>query len=83
MTKEFNESNEGRLFGAIRGHELDKRKQQALYQDDDLLTAVEDEFAETHVGAVFEIASEAHVVLADHTIRKAGRAFYETTLVGG
>jgi hypothetical protein len=45
--QDFNESDEGRLFRVIRARALDRRKQNALYQDDDMLIAVEEDFAET------------------------------------
>jgi len=75
VTKEFNESEEGRVFFAIRNRDLDKRKQNALYQDDDLLTAVD--FAEKHVGAIFRIASEAQQASTNRIAHAGGRAFYE------
>src|SRR5262249_52278852 len=64
VTKAFSESEEGRVFLAIRARYLEKRKQSALYQDDDMLTAVEDDFAEMHVGSIFKIATEAQAALA-------------------
>jgi AbiV family abortive infection protein len=78
LTVEFNESDEGRLFALIRNNALDKRKQNALYQDDDLLTAIEEEFAEKHVNGIFKIASDAQAALADHVVRDNARTFYET-----
>ncbi len=77
LTKEFNESEEGRVFVAIRNSDLDKRKQNALYQDDDLLTAVEDDFAEKHVGSIFKIAIDAQAASTNPTAQFTGRAFYE------
>ena len=76
LTREFNESDEGRAFAAIRNRDLDKRKQNALYQDDDLLTAVEDDFAETHVRAVFRIADEAQQASSDEIAHRAAREIY-------
>jgi len=77
ITKEFNESEEGRVFVAIRNRDLEKRKQNALYQDDDLLTAVENDFAEKHVGAIFRIAIEAQQASTNRIAHAGGRAFYE------
>jgi AbiV family abortive infection protein len=75
LTRKFNESDAGRLFWLIREQELDKRKQNALYQDD-FLSNVADDFAEEHVDAIFQIASDATDVITDRHIRVAGRAFY-------
>jgi AbiV family abortive infection protein len=77
ITNEFNESEEGRVFVAIRNSDLDKRKQSALYQDDDLLTAIEDDFAEKHVGAIFKIAIEAQEASTNRIAHVGGRAVYE------
>jgi len=77
VTREFNDSEEGRVFMAIQNRDLDRRKQNALYQDDDLLTAVEDDFAEKHVGAIFNIALEAQKAAINRIAQIGGRAFYE------
>jgi hypothetical protein len=82
VTKEFNESFEGRLFRAVRDSALDKRKQGALYQDDDVLTAVEVDFAEPQVEGVLKIASDAQVALARRALNLPARKFYEITLKG-
>jgi AbiV family abortive infection protein len=81
-TDAFNQSEEGRVFTAIRSSILDKRKQNALYQDDDVLTAVEDDFAEQHVGAIFKIAIEAKEASTNRIAQAGGRAFYECFLTG-
>jgi AbiV family abortive infection protein len=83
LTNAFNESEEGRFFQLIRESDLEKRKQNALYQDDDLLVAIEEDFAEMHVGAIFKIAGDAQAALANRAARAGARAFYETTLIGG
>ena len=57
-------------------------KQSAIYQDD-WLTSISDDFAEEHVVSVFHIAEDARDVINDGHIRRAGRVFYQTTLVGG
>jgi AbiV family abortive infection protein len=80
LTRIFNESDVGRLFHLIQDGRLDKRKQNALYQDD-LLTAVEDDFAEVHTYAVFKIAIDALDAMADKFTRRVGRAFYETLVL--
>jgi AbiV family abortive infection protein len=80
VTKDFNESDEGYLFRLIRESALDRRKQNALYQDDDALTAVEDNFAEMQVGGIFRIATEAQEALASQATHAPARAFYEIIL---
>jgi AbiV family abortive infection protein len=80
LTKVFNESAEGQLFQVIQNGELDKRKQNALYQDD-WITSVEDDFAELHVNSIIKIAGAAWDALDDSFTRRVGRAFYEITLV--
>jgi hypothetical protein len=80
VTRMFNESDEGRLFAAIRDKQLDFRKQAAIYQDDWLI-AVADDFAEEHVAAIFKIADDARDVINDGQIRRSGRAFYVDALV--
>jgi hypothetical protein len=82
VTEAFNESDEGRLLALIRNNTLYKRKQNALYQDDDLITAIEEDFAEIHVSGIFRIASDAQAALVDHVVRGNARAFHETTLIG-
>ena len=82
LTQMFSESVEGRLFFAIQDRELDKRKQNSLYQDD-WLTSVADDSAEEHVNSIFKIAFDARDAIADQFIRRVGRAFYEITLAGG
>jgi hypothetical protein len=81
LTDAFNSSNEGQLLVLIREGHLDRRKQESLYQDD-LITAVEDEFAELHVGGIFDIARHAQEALASPFNRAAARAFYEATVLG-
>ncbi|TQF30905.1 AbiV family abortive infection protein [Bradyrhizobium sp. UNPA324] len=81
LTEAFNDSDEGRLLVLIREGHLDRRKQESLYQDD-LITAVEDEFAELHVGGIFDIARHAQEALASPFNRAAARAFYEATVLG-
>lgn len=76
LTRKFNESEEGKLFLLIRQRELDRRKQNALYQDD-LLTAVADDFAEVHVNAIFKIADDARDSITDDFIRRNSRAFLD------
>jgi hypothetical protein len=66
----------------IRNGHLDRRKQNALYQDDDMITAVEDAFAEMQVGGMLKIASAAQEALASPFNRAAARAFYEATVLG-
>jgi AbiV family abortive infection protein len=83
VIKAFSESEEGLAFAAIRVGDLEKRKQNALYQDDDMLTAVEDDFAKVNVGSLFRIASEAQEALANRYALDAGRAFYESVLKHG
>ena len=80
LTKEFKESDEGRLFGKIRDSQLDQRKQGALYQDDDVVMAVEADYAETHVVSIFKIATDVRHLLADKVAHAAARSFYETTM---
>jgi AbiV family abortive infection protein len=80
VTKTFNESDEGHLFALIRDNNLERRKQGALYQDNDLLTSIEEEYAELHVGGVLKIASDAQQALANHAARAVARAFYEISL---
>jgi AbiV family abortive infection protein len=82
VTRLFNESEQGGLFQRIRDQQLDTRKQNAIYQDD-WLTAVADDFAEEHVASIFQIAHNARDVISDGHVRRAGRVFYETTLVRG
>lgn len=82
VTKAFNDSTEGQLLVLIREGHLDRRKQNALYQDDDQITAVEDEFAEMQLGGLLKIASDAQAALASPFNRAAGRAFYESTVLG-
>jgi AbiV family abortive infection protein len=82
VTRMFNESDEGKLFAAIRDKQFDWRKQAAIYQDDWLIAAADD-FAEAHVASILEIAGESRDVINDSEIRRAGRAFYEDTLEGG
>ena len=82
VTRIFNESDEGQLFQRIRAQQLDFRKQHALYQHD-RLAAVTDDFAEEHVASVLQIANNARDLINDGHIRRAGRVFYRTTLVGG
>jgi AbiV family abortive infection protein len=77
IAKEFNESEEGRVFVAIRNREMDKKKQNALYQDDDVLTAVENGFAEHHVGSLFKIALEAQEASTNPMAHRGGRAMYD------
>jgi hypothetical protein len=78
LTNDFNDSDEGQLLLLIRNGQLERRKQEALYQDD-VLTAIEDEFAALHVGGILKIARDAQEVLAVRFIWGAGRAFYEAT----
>jgi AbiV family abortive infection protein len=80
VTKTFNDSDEGHLFALIRDNNLERRKQGALYQDDDLLTAVEDEYAELHVGGILKIASDATQAIGNDVTRAVARAFYEISL---
>ncbi|MBR0732411.1 AbiV family abortive infection protein [Bradyrhizobium japonicum] len=82
LTKAFNDSEEGELLVLIREGHLDRRKQNALYQDDDLITAVEEEFAALHVGGILHIASHAQEALASPFNRLAARGFYEATVLG-
>jgi AbiV family abortive infection protein len=79
LTKEFNESDAGQLFARIRDSQLEKRKQGALYQDD-VLIAVEADYAEMHVKSIFQIVNDARNVLTDKVAQAPARAFYETTL---
>jgi AbiV family abortive infection protein len=79
VTREFNESAEGRLFAAIRSQQFDWQKQAAIYQED-WLVAVADDFAEEHIASIFQIADDARDVIDDGQIRRAGRAFYEDRL---
>jgi AbiV family abortive infection protein len=81
VTNVFNESDLGQLFQRIRDQQLDKRKQSAIYQDD-WLVEVSDDFAEEHVLSIFGIAQAARDLMNDNGIKRAGRAFYETTLGG-
>jgi AbiV family abortive infection protein len=81
LTKKFNESRAGQWFLYIQERELDKRKQNALYQDD-WLTAVADNFAEEHVNDIFQIAGEARDVITESHFRQYGRAFYELMFCG-
>jgi AbiV family abortive infection protein len=76
LTKKFNESPAGQFFLYTHDRELEKRKQNALYQDD-WLTAVADDFAEEHVNDIFKIADDARDDLNDDLIRRYGRALYE------
>src|SRR5262245_17333362 len=82
LTEAFNDSEEGQLLVLIREGHLDRKKQSALYQDDDLITAVEDVFAEMHVGGMLKLASDAQEALASPFNRVAARAFYEGTMLG-
>ena len=82
VTKAFNDSNEGQLLVLIREGHLDRRKQNALYQDDDMLTAVEDRFAELQLGGILKIAGDAQAALASPFNRAAARSFYEATVLG-
>ncbi|MET4171862.1 AbiV family abortive infection protein [Bradyrhizobium sp. LA6.1] len=82
LTGAFNDSDEGHLLVVIRNGHLDRRKQNALYQDDDMITAVEDEFAEMQVDGILKIASAAQEALASPFNRVAARAFYEATVLG-
>jgi len=75
LTDEFNESDEGRIFVTIRNRALDRRKQNALYQDDAIL-AVEDDFAERHVQAVLRIANAAQQASTDEIAHRAARTLY-------
>lgn len=79
LTKEFNESDESQAVMAIRGRALEKRKQGAMYQDDDILTAVEDDFAETHVDSIFRIVTAAQQACTNEIAHRAGRTFYSKT----
>ncbi|MCK1723577.1 AbiV family abortive infection protein [Bradyrhizobium sp. 141] len=81
VTKAFNDSVEGELLVLIRHGHLDRRKQEALYQDD-VITAVEDGFAELQIGGMLKIASDAQEALASPFNRLAARAFYEATVLG-
>ncbi|MGY3124998.1 AbiV family abortive infection protein [Bradyrhizobium sp. S3.14.4] len=82
VTKAFNESDEGHLLALIRDNDLERRKQGALYQDDDVVTAVEDEYAELHVWGILKIANDAQQALASHGALVVGRAFYESRIHG-
>jgi AbiV family abortive infection protein len=82
VTKAFNDSDEGQILALIREGHLDRRKQNALYLDDDLITAVEERFAEMHVGGMLKLASDAQEALASPFNRTAGRAFYEAAVLG-
>ena len=82
VTKAFNDSEEGQLLVLIREGHLDRKKQSALYHDDDLITAVEERFAELQIGGVLEMASDAQEALASPFNRDAARAFYESTVLG-
>jgi hypothetical protein len=63
MTANFNDSEEGQLFLLIKNKHLEKRKQNALYQDDEWVTSVEDDFAEQHVNSIFKIADDREALL--------------------
>jgi len=82
LTDVFNESDEGQLLLLIREGHLDRRKQNALYQDDDQITAVEDRFAELQIGGILKIGSDAQEALANPFNRSAARGFYEATVLG-
>ncbi|MCA1390782.1 AbiV family abortive infection protein [Bradyrhizobium sp. IC3123] len=82
LTESFNESNEGQLLALIRDGHLDRRKQNALYQDDDMMTAVDEGFAEMQIGGILEIANDAQAALASPFNRMAARSFYEATVLG-
>ena len=79
LTDEFNASDAGQAFAAIRNRDLDRRKQNALYQDDGLLTAVEDDFAAAHVESLFTILGAVHQASTDIVAHKAGRELYRLT----
>jgi AbiV family abortive infection protein len=83
--KAFHESEEGRLFLEIRAKGLEKRKQKAMYQDDDMLTAVEDDFAEMHVNSIFRIVHEVAeaVAVSNPYTRSSARVFYEVLFLQG
>jgi len=81
-TRAFNESSEGELFVLIQSRQLDWRKQNALYQDEEWATSVEDTFAEEHVASVFEIAEDALEAFREDRTKEVARAIFETTLVG-
>jgi hypothetical protein len=60
----------------IQDKELERRKQNALYQDDWLI-AVADDFAEEHVNGIFQIVDQARDDITDSDSKRYGRAFYE------
>jgi AbiV family abortive infection protein len=82
VTKAFNESDEGQILALIREGHLVRRKQNALYIDDDMIAAVEERFAEMHVGGMLQLASDAQEALVSPFNRSAGRAFYEAAVLG-
>jgi AbiV family abortive infection protein len=82
LTNVFNDSDEGQILALIREGHLDRRKQNALYLDDDQITAVEDQFAELQIDGILKIAGDAQEALASPFSRLAGRSFYEATVLG-
>ena len=79
LTKSFNESEEGRLFGHINKGVLDKTKQLAVYQDTwqpgDLPSM--DQFENVDVESMFVIFDRALQAFHDPIIMSHGRKFYE------
>jgi hypothetical protein len=69
------------LLAMIREGYLDRKKQNALYQDDDQITAVEEGFAQLHFGALLEVAGNAQAALAIPFNRGVGRAFYDAIVL--
>jgi AbiV family abortive infection protein len=85
LTKSFNESEEGRLFGHINQGMLDKTKQLAVYQDTwqpgDPSNV--DRFDNVDVESMFVIYDRAVQGFHDPTIMSHGRKFYEVMFLTG
>jgi AbiV family abortive infection protein len=85
LTKSFNESEEGRLFGHINKGTLDKTKQFAVYQDTwqpgDPPNV--DRFDNVDVESMFVIFDRALQDFHDPTIMSHGRKFYEVMFLTG
>jgi AbiV family abortive infection protein len=82
-TKAFNESEEGQFFHHIESGTFEKRKHLAIYRDQWLtpgwLNA--DQFDQSHVDSILEIARLASVAIADARTMHIGRAIYQSKTI--
>ncbi|SIO49938.1 abortive infection protein, AbiV family [Bradyrhizobium erythrophlei] len=76
----FRSSDEAQFLAHIQSGELQNTKHGSLYRDDWLIASLPaDQFDESHVTSIFDIANSVLVAIGDERIMHAGRALYEAS----